>query len=562
MSLQPVFIALVPLAWLVPNHFLPWLSSWSDGLAMAGLAMAMLAARASGRLSMKWVAFCALALITVAVQSAANVIHFGGDAATAALYVCAFACAIILGSQLCEKQRPDSRSALHLFAFAVLSAAILSVGVACVQWTGAVDGGGWAVSMARGGRPYGNVAQPNHLSTICFLGLVGAGLLHQDRRIGRLGFWLAALWLIFGIVMSGSRTGWVQIILLATFMIAQHRPSRLELGPNSLVGVLAITSVFVWCWPHLNEWLLLSEGRSAAEAARAGTRPLHWAAMLEAIQREPLWGYGWQQVSLAQLSVADGQPWVGEFIEHSHNVALDLLVWNGLPLGLLLIGLAAWWFVSRMARCRDAHAAWMLAGALGLLAHGLLEYPLEYAYFLIPFGLFIGATDALIAKDRYLAVSPATTRFLGVVFTAALVLISIEVIRAEQSYRLLRLESARIGVPGIKTPPPDLKILTQLSALQRFISTEARPGMSTEELGAMRKVSERYAKPPVLFRYALAQGLNGQPDGAALTLLRLCRIHQRERCDEGREAWAILQQRHPSLQRVLYPSASLVHGLK
>jgi len=552
-SLPPLFLTLVSLAWLVPNHFLPWLSSWSDGLAMAGLALAMLAAASSGRLPMSWAAFCALALVTIAAQSAFNFIHFGGDAATAALYVCAFAFAMIVGSQLCEEGRPDGRTALRFFALAMLYAAILSVGVACVQWTGAVEGGGWTVSLARGGRPYGNVAQPNHLSTICFLGLVGAGMLHQDRCIGRLGFWLAALWMIFGIVMSGSRTGWVQIPLLAIFMIAQHRRSLLEMGPRSLVGLVVIASVSVWWWPDVNDWLLLSEGRTAAEAAQAGTRPLHWAAMLEAIQREPLWGYGWQQVSLAQLRVADSQPWVGEFIEHSHNVALDLLVWNGLPLGLLLIGLAVWWFVSRMSRCSNAQAAWMLAGALGLLAHGLLEYPLEYAYFLIPFGLFIGASDALIAKDRYLAVSLSATRLFGVVFTATLVLVGIEVIKAEQSYRLLRLESARIGVPGIQTQPPDLKILTQLSALQRFIHSEARPGMSAEELEAMRKVSERYAKPPVLFRYALAAGLNGAPEVAALTLKRLCLIHAVERCREAVVGWEAAVVKFPVLLAIQPP---------
>ncbi|MFN8895400.1 MAG: hypothetical protein ACK5Y8_16860, partial [Betaproteobacteria bacterium] len=61
---------------------------------------------------------------------------------------------------------------------------------------------------------------------------------------------------------------------------------------------------------------------------------------------------------------------------------------------------------------------------------------------------------------------------------------------------------------------------------------------------------------------ALAQGLNGQPDGAALTLLRLCRIHARASCEEGRHAWAGLQQQHTFLRDIAYTSKEQVQVLK
>ena len=71
--------------------------------------------------------------------------------------------------------------------------------------------------------------------------------------------------------------------------------------------------------------------------------------------------------------------------------------------------------------------------------------------------------------------------------------------------------------------------------------------MTPEQLDWMRKVSLRFGYPPVLFRYALAAGLNGQPDVATATLARICRIHERQRCLEAKEGWSTLQTKYPVL---------------
>lgn len=62
-----------------------------------------------------------------------------------------------------------------------------------------------------------------------------------------------------------------------------------------------------------------------------------WHQMLLAIKEQPLLGYGWNQVGVAQLSVYLDYP-TTEWTEHSHNILLDLLIWNGIPLGILIIG--------------------------------------------------------------------------------------------------------------------------------------------------------------------------------------------------------------------------------
>lgn len=536
----------VPASWLLANHYLPWLSAWQDGAALFLGLLAALLLPARSQLPVPLLAFVVISACMIVVQALTGHIMFAGDAWVAMLYLLAALLALGTGWHLAE---PIDRAAdlLGGLAFTILVAAILSVGAALVQWTGSIDFGFWVPELRTGGRPFGFLAQPNHLSTICALGIVMAGLLNQRGTVGRLAFAMCCAWLVFGMALTGSRTGLVQALLASIALATIGRRSQVALHPATPWVWAAIYGLLVITLPLLSELLLLT-GRPQGELAQGGTRPLHWAAMFEAIGRAPWVGYGWQQVSVAQVRTADSRPFVGEHIEHSHNIILDLVVWNGLPIGLLLAMLLLGWFVSRLRECRDGTACWLLIGVGCIAAHGMLEFPLEYAYFLIPLCFMAGAIERRIRPRRGIEFPIALQRGLAGLGLASMAWIAVEYLQAEAAHRTMRMEYARIGSPGLRTPPPDLIVLTQLHAFLRFAHTEARSGMASDELDWMRKVSERFAYPPVMFRYALAAGLNGRGDVATVTLARLCRMHPAPRCDEGREAWSSAKLKFPQLQ--------------
>lgn len=498
-------------------------------------------------------AFATLALTVVVVQTLIGKLHFSGDAWMVVCYVLTFWCALAQGSQLEAGSLPQVSRPLSLFCLSLLAAAIASVAIALLQWTAATSLGIWQAELPPGQRPFGNVAQPNHLCTIAFLGICAAGFLQNTRLIGPCGFWTAVAWMAFGMVMSGSRTGWVQMACLLLFVFWVGQRSGLKVGRIGATALALTFAAAVLLWPDINAWLLLDRGRPLADTMSGGTRIAHWLAMLDAIGREPWWGYGWQQVSVAQLRVADSHPFIGEQIEHAHNLVLDLLIWNGVALGLTLLALALAWYVSRLRAIKEGRDAWLMLAITGLGAHAMLEYPHTYAYFLVPLGLFIGAVDRLQAHAAMVSIPVRMTRAIGLTLACLLGFIGYDYLQAEQSFRLLRMESAQIGVSGLQTPPPKLLLLNQLEAYQIFVHTEARPGMSPSEVDSMRRTAERYANPPALFRYALVAGLNGQPETAALTLKRLCRIHAKPRCQEGRDGWLALQRRYPVLLTVALP---------
>jgi hypothetical protein len=352
--------------------------------------------------------------------------------------------------------------------------------------------------------------------------------------------------------MSGARAGWLQMALVVLGAATLGARWALRPGLRGSVVLVLVFAALTWAWPALNEALGLSAGRNAEELMTGGTRRLHWAALADAVMREPLTGYGWGRVSAAQARVAADHPFTGEPLEHSHNLLLDLLLWAGVPVGGTIALLIGYWFVSRARACKSATAYLWLVGLAGLFAHGLVEYPLEYAYFLMPAGLMIGAVESLHPRSTALRIPPWVLRSSGAGLLALLAVVSWDYLRAEDGYRTMRFETARIGIDR-NTPPPQLLVLTQLQAYQEFVKTLAKPGMSAEQLTWMRRVSERYPFPPVMLRYALAAGLNGDPAAATATLIRLCKIQPKERCAEARQAWPALQAQYPQLSQVPSP---------
>lgn len=215
----------------------------------------------------------------------------------------------------------------------------------------------------------------------------------------------------------------------------------------------------------------------------------------------------------------------------------------------------ALWLYRHIISYTQPHTGWLLVGLMGLGIHGLLEFPLEYAYFLIPAGLLMGFIEGSTsqASIRVIAI-PRKIFACGVVaVVAASMVVASEWLAAEANYRTLRFESARIGQQETSSSNPDLLLLTQLNAFLTFARTEATPAMPPEQVEWMRKVAARFGYPPVMFRYALAAGLSGKNREAEVTLQRICHIHGRERCTEAQEGWEILRQRFPQLQQIPGP---------
>lgn len=557
-------LALLPAAWLLPNHYLPWVSAWQEGLAILTLAVAAMASWRRTALPGLWLAAGGVALVSIVGQAISGRIAFAGDALMAAAYIgvlmLSVAIGVVVGAR--DTATPGGPSPLtddtpSMWALGTAAGATLCVAIALVQWTDVnLAIRAWIADLPPWGRPFSNLAQPNHFCTAAFLGFTALALLRETGRIGAAGFWVGTGFMLLGMVMSGSRTAWVQLGIAAVLSAAFGRRSGLKVRFGQLAAIVVVFALLQSGWSRMDDALGRHVDRPLDEKLAAGARPALWHDMLAAIAKEPLWGHGWQQVGAAQQSVALDRPPVAAFFDHfdhAHNIVLDLLIWAGIPAGglIALLCVAALW--REVKRLTDPRAVWLMAGALGLVAHGLLEFPLEFAYFLIPLGVALGMVHRMAAPDRALAWPPWALPGAGVALLALLVLVAFDYLKAEESFRVARLEIARIGTDRITSQAPDLRVLTQLEAFLHFVRTQAKPGMSAQEMEEMRRVSRRFGYSSSHFRYAIALGLNGRPDEAARTLKLICHIHSRKRCQEVREIWPSMQEQHEALRAVPAP---------
>ncbi|MBI5718228.1 MAG: O-antigen ligase C-terminal domain-containing protein [Burkholderiales bacterium] len=548
---------LLPAAWLIPNHYPPWLSAWSDGWALLTLALvAPWVIKGTAKIDRLWLTLLAVAASSVVLQWATGRIYYRGDAHLVLIYLSAFAVALLCGSSMADDGPSDAK--VPPPAYALLSglamAAVLSVGVALEQWLAPGTFGLWSVDRPPSSRPFGNVAQPNHLSTLSFIGLVAVALLRQYRMLASGTTWLAAVWLVAGMAASGSRTALLQLGALCVLSFATRRRLLLSPGPSTCVAWGGVYLAFTAAWSSVNRLLFgFDLGRSVEQALQSGgTRPGHWITLTDAALREPWFGYGWTQVSAAQMRAAGDHAPIGEHIAHAHNVVLDLVIWTGIPLGVAMSCALLFWFYRTLRECRDPWGFWSTMAALGVLIHALLEYPHTYAYFLVPVGILCGMSGRRVPLPA-VRLSARAARMAVLVYAVIFIPVAIEYPNAEAAFRELRMEAARISPqPQHPVTDPHL-VLTQLNQLHRFAASRAQPDMPAADLAWMRQVAGRFGYPGVMLRYATAAGLNGQHAEAEATLRSLCHMHPAPRCAEMRDAWRELTTRYPELRSISVP---------
>ncbi len=309
--------------------------------------------------------------------------------------------------------------AFEAFCGALVLAGALSTVVGLVQaFAPELADGFWVAATGAGGRAVGNLRQPNHLSSLLLWAMIAVVPLLRTRRLP----WPVALPLfllmLFGVVLTGSRTGLLGTLLLAAWGALDRsleRRTRLMLVLAPVAGALL--------WLGMAEWARLHDSVFAGEAQLRQADPSSsrfgiWKNTLSLIAMHPWLGVGFGEFNFAwTLTPFPGRPVA--FFDHTHNLELQLAVELGLPLAALVLALLAralWeaWRAARAAPTLRAALVLVLMAAL----HSQFEYPLWYAYFLLPaafaFGLCLGEPASGAASGRWPAgVAAALLLLLG-----------------------------------------------------------------------------------------------------------------------------------------------------
>ena len=293
--------------------------------------------------------------------------------------------------------------AFHALCIGLVVAGVASSLVGIVQvYVPAWADGNWIAPSGIPGRAVSNMRQPNHMSSLLLWAIIAALWLGDTagaKRGARSVLRAAALLMLFGLVLSGSRTGMLGTGLLALWGLLDRRLSRQ--ARTWLVLAPVVFALFWWgaaAWSHHSHEVFGGDAqfnKSDISSSRFGI----WANTLALIQAHPWFGVGFGEFNFAwTLTPFPGRPIA--FFDHTHNLPLQLAVELGLPLATLVLALLLWalWCnlmqALRAPAAADAEAGGVHRAAfvivLMVLLHSLLEYPLWYAYFLLPAAFVFG----------------------------------------------------------------------------------------------------------------------------------------------------------------------------
>ncbi|MEF7615212.1 Wzy polymerase domain-containing protein [Aquincola sp. MAHUQ-54] len=301
------------------------------------------------------------------------------------------AAAVMVASGVAAAHSAQRGTLLQAFWIGWLVAGVLSAAIGVVQvfLPGLADGNVIARSGLLG-RAVGNLRQPNHLSSLLLWSAIAVVPLLEARRLPRAAAAALMALLVFGITLSGSRTGLVGMAVLTLWGLLD---GRLQRPARALL--LAVPLMFALSWALMTVW--------AGQTAQTFGAALHmaaggdisssrfgiWRDTLSLITMHPWTGVGFGEFNFAwSLTPFPHRPVA--FFDHTHNLPLQFAVELGLPLAALVLGLLAWglWRAWRRslevagAEGSAVRAAFMMVLMMAL--HSQLEYPLWYLYFLLP----------------------------------------------------------------------------------------------------------------------------------------------------------------------------------
>lgn len=499
--------------WLAYDHYEPWVNFHSEALSLCGLGLLALAEYLRkqtipiGKTPLLPIALIGAVVCFVWLQWVFGIGIFAGDAWLISLYLSGFWLAITLGYRYATGGMPD-RDLKWVFAPLVV-AALLSASIGLLQWLGQEAMlGMYAVDANIGDRPMGNLGQPNQLATLLLMGIVSLAWAFARGLGGRLVCTVSIGFLTLVLALTQSRAGMLSAITVSLFLAWKARARSGRVAPKYfLLWLLGYGSMLLFV-PVLSDLLQLGGGRDSQSLFITSDRYAIWGQALAAIAQSPWFGYGWSQTPAAQAVGSMVVPGAAIFT-FSHNIVLDLMLWNGIPMGLLIVGLCAGWLLLRLRSTFQTHAVYAMAALLPVLVHSMVEYPFAYSYFLVAAGLMVGVVEAAYPRGKVTELPRKWVALgLGVWFCVGIAMVY-EYFLVEADYRLVRLVNQELELAPPDFQPPTIRMLTQLGALLAAMRVHPAPNMPPTDIETMRLVLQRFANREVHLNYILALGLNG-----------------------------------------------------
>ena len=572
-------LLLIGLAWtlpfLQPYHRLPLASFYSEWLAFGfGLAALLLLV---GRSAWREAQFPVVALLppslalVIGLQAALGRVPYPEQAVMAALYLL-WASLLIVLAHVLARELGAARITVTL-AWFLLAGGLFSALAGLAQHYRPFAIPDFLVTPKISPRVYGNLGQPNHFTAYITMALCSIGYLYGGGRMRAAWAVAGATIMLPALALSGSRSTWLYIALVAALGLLLHRRQRDAASRRLLIFCLGLIPGLV-----VAGLVVASSGAPVASAsADPGGVVTSAQRVFESVSglhpRVQLAAEAWQMfLSAPVLGAGSGQFAWHHFLymaenaavaapgvyNHAHNLVLHLMAETGAVGALLVVGAMLLWLADLRGVRLDLEWWWLLA-LLGILGfHSLTEHPLWYSYFL-------GIAAVLLGMGARRTVQLRLAGFARM--TAALLVLAgwfnlVAIIPHYRGFERL------VFTPASRAPTVDQQEFVETIArvhgeplLAPYVELAVAYGVELDDRQLRKKLdlvtrAARFAPGPyVVQRQALLLALAGEREAALRRLEQIAKAYP-ESLAEVRAELATLALRNPAAFTPLLESAS------
>ncbi|MDV7502433.1 Wzy polymerase domain-containing protein [Acinetobacter baumannii] len=527
-----LFLAAILLgfAWLSPFHYNPWVM-FSSEMSTFAAGLSVLAALFYQNIKIPRAQLFLLPFILIpVVQWAFGLVFDLSTALLSTFYLLGFWFMVLAGYNLSLDQKKRDQIFTG-FSLLLIIVSIATSFIAICQWLN-IESHFVHMLHLIGNRPYGNFGQPNNMATFLIIGLLGCLYLYEKHKVT---LWLllpSALIILFTIALSQSRTSWIVFpFLLIYWMVKQFGKQKRFRFVQGLLWCLAFFLIAGLILPYITQFIEFSTNTEITETssfvARAGSgheRIGMWIQILHAIAQQPWLGYGWSQTSVAVVdSIQYGT--VHVWFNSAHNVLLDIIIWNGIPIGIVIIAYFACWSVWLNQQAKETISIIAIMMVCTVLIHAMLEFPQRYAYFLLTCGFLLGIIQAQTPVLKGIVLNKQVLRLIwGISLILLLAIWRDYNVYVTNSNLLFKNKQPNAEVLGSN----QIFVLTQFEQRLKWIEMKPETTLSDADLAVWGNFVKNKATPYNLRKYAQLLAYNGKVEQAKQQIFILQHLYRQQ----------------------------------
>lgn len=453
------------------------------------------------------------------------------------------------------------------FAWGLITALLLN-GVAVVfGWAGYEFHYYWIYETPPPARALGLIGQSNHLAVLAVFASFAALHLYMRGALSRIALWTLAAIASVVCAAAASRVAlgiWLASALLTHFWLRRAEPcagGQSGMRARHFGALVVLFLVIQGAWQLRNG---ASSGTVGGSLTRSGAGRVEMLRDAVALwQQHPWLGVGEGNYAAARLHDLAG-PLPAPHSDNAHNLfAHALAVWGVVGFGIVAAA-TVWLLLIVWRRFRAADrgtdelfpAIWVL----GVLLHSLVEHPLWFVHFLLPFALMAGTLPqpALVVRRKDPNANAATRVALVTLALAVSLVAAADYARIQRIALGILVETdLPPGSPALVRLADTARVdrLTMFPLFARLQLTRKLPlggEAAQQKLLLVRQAMDAIPNPETIARYAAFAIVADQQAEAERTLDSLAarNAEQYETVAQLLQAWAESEPR----------VAAFVHG--